>query len=351
MGQLTNHASEVRQSLNDPMRLCEKLGWLDRTHKRQARGVMICCPSHGEKDPSCSVRLGSDGTIQLKCHACQWSGDALTMVAFAHSMDLRGEFQEVLAIGAELAGNLGLADEIRGRELSPEERRARPRLAAPAVSTLPPPEYPSEDSLARLWRSCVDPSTDAEVVKMLHGRGIDFGAVSDLRLARVIPPGTELPWWASRKGDMPERKSWIELGNRLLIPSFDHCGKMRSVRAWRVCDGDTPKRLPPAGCKGSELVQANRLALLMLRRWVCPLRLFIVEGEPDFLVTATTFARGDAVIGIGSGSWTEDFAKRVPLKTRIYVATHADKAGDIYAEKIIETLHERHLTWRLRPAA
>ena len=93
------------------------------------------------------------------------------------------------------------------------------------------------------------------------------------------------------------------------------------------------------------------MAIRMLRRWVSPLRLFIVEGEPDFLVTATTFARGDAVIGIGSGSWTKEFQRRIPLRTRVYVATHPDDAGDRYAEQVIETLGTRRAIWRLRLAA
>lgn len=342
----TDHAREVRQSLSDPLRLCELLGWLGNRYKRQSRGVLICCPEHGEKNPSCSVRTASDGTIQLKCHACDFSGDALTMVAFAHGLSLRDDFAEILAVGAELAGNLGLADEIRGRQLSAEERRSRPRLTPPALSVVPPPTYPSEESLGRLWGSCADPSTDAQAVKMLHGRAIDFGAVSDLRLARVITARSLLPDWAKYRG-----RTWAETGHRLLLPAYDCRGVMRSVRAWRVTDGDTPKRLPPGGCKASELVQANREAVVMLRGWYVPRRVFVCEGEPDTLVTATTFGRGDAVIGIGSGSWTEDFARRVPTQSRVYVATHPDDAGDRYAEHVIETLGERHLTWRLRLAS
>lgn len=340
-----DHAREVRQSLTDPLRLCEKLGWLNGKHTRQARGVLICCPSHGEKNPSCSVTVAPDGTLRLKCFACDFAGDALTMVAHAHSLDTRQDFSEVLAIGAELAGNLGLADEIRRVEHDDETRRSRPRLVAPAVSTAPAPEYPSEESLALLWGSCADPSTDAAVVKMLHGRAIDFGAVSDLRLAKAITGSSKLPPWA-KYGD----RNWFQTGHRLLLAAYDSHGAMRSVRAWNVSSG-TPKRLPPAGCKAGELVQANSMAVKMLRRWVSPLRLFVVEGEPDFLVTATTFARGDAVVGIGSGSWTVDFQRRIPMRTRVYVATHADDAGDRYAEQVIETLGDRRPVWRLRLAS
>lgn len=337
----SDYAREVRLSLTNAERLCGDLGWLDGA-ERQPRGVMIRCPSHGERNPSCSVRQAKDGTLQLKCHACDFSGDALTMVAFAHGLSLRDDFVEVLAIGAELAGNLGLVDAIRGSKPS----IARPRLAPAAPTEVRSTTYPSGETLGLLWGSCADPSTDAQVVKMLHARAIDFGAVSDLRLARVVTPRSTLPDWAKYRG-----KTWRETGHRLLLPAFDHRGIMRSVRAWRVVDGDTPKRLPPGGCKASELVQANREAVVMLRGEYVPRRLFIVEGEPDFLVVATTFGRGDAVIGIGSGSWTEAHARNVPRRTRVYVSTHADEAGDRYAEHVLSTLGENHLTWRLRPAA
>lgn len=341
----TDHAREVRQSLNNPADLCAKLGWLDG-FKRQSRGILIRCPIHGEKNPSFSVTIAESGMIRAKCFGCQWGGDALSMVAFAHRLDLRDNFQEILAIGAELAGNLGLADEIR--RVQPDERMsiARPRLAPPALSVAPEPTYPSDDELGRLWASCEDPSSDAATVKMLHSRSIDFVAVSELRLARVITSRSLLPDWARYRG-----RSWLETGHRLLLPAYDHRGTMRSVRAWRVIDGDSPKRLPPGGCKASGLVQANREAVAMLRGWYVPNMLWVCEGEPDHFTAATTFGRRDAVIGIGSGSWTIEHAKRVHPRTRVYVATHPDEAGDRYADHVIETLGESRLTWRVRLAS
>lgn len=335
---MSDHAREVRQSLTDPGNLCMKLGWLDG-HKRQARGVLIRCPSHGEKDPSCSVTTAPDGTIRIKCFACDFAGDALTMVAFAHNLSLTDDFREVLATGAELAGNLGLADEVRG-DSTAERAIARPRRPAPALAPVPEPEYPPADELARLWASCGEVAMDGETVKMLMGRGIDFAAVDELRLARVIPVTASLPRWARYRGE-----SWVGTGHRLALPAWDAWGQMRSVRAWRVCDGDTPKRLPPGGCKAAELVQANVLAVKMLRRWASPLRLVIVEGEPDFLTWATV--TGAAVVGVGSGSWTEEHARRVPPRTEVVVRTHADRAGEKYAEHIAETLKDRCPVWRM----
>jgi DNA primase len=44
------------------------------------------------------------------------------------------------------------------------------------------------------------------------------------------------------------------------------------------------------------------------------------------------------VLGIVSGSWTDELAQRVPAGTRVLIRTDADAAGDKYARRIAETL-------------
>src|SRR5690606_2268434 len=109
--------------------------------------------------------------------------------------------------------------------------------------------------------------------------GLDFEKIGKTGLARVIPSTAKsLPDWARYRG-----RTWTETGHRLIVRAWDHDGRLRSVRAWRVTDGDSPKRLPPAGKRAAGLVLANRTAVLMLRRLACPLTLVIVEGEPDWI--------------------------------------------------------------------
>jgi hypothetical protein len=334
-----DHAREVRNALTDPVALCAKLGLTDRA-KRQSRGLSICCPVHGERNPSCSVTVGTDGTIRVRCFGCDFTGDALTLIATRYGLSLSTNFREVLSLGAELAGHHSLADEIRDGAVRVE------RAQVPAPEPLPEPEYPAQDEVRALWARCVAVTTDADACRHFVTRRIDPDAVAELDVARVIPRGLELPRFATYGG-----RSWRETGHTLLLRAWAANGALVSVRAWRVTEGTTPKRLPPARHKAAELVQANRLAWQMLAGNACPLRLWIVEGEPDFTTTATTFARSDAVIGIGSGSWTEDFARRVPRGTEVIVSTHADEAGDRYAEHVIETLGDRCPTWRWRMAA
>lgn len=335
----SDHAREVRNALTDPAALCAKLGLLDG-HKRQARGLLIRCFVHGERNPSCSVTTGTDGTIRVRCFGCDFSGDALTLIATRYSLSLSTDFREVLATGAELAGHRMLADEIRDGAARPERAPIR------APEPQPEPEYPNLDEVRSLWAASTPANTDADASGLLVNRRIDPDAVTALDLARVLPRGTILPRWATYGG-----RNWAQTGHALIVRAWDASGAFRSVRAWRVRDGSTPKRLPPFGHRAAELVQANRMAWQMLSGSICPVRLYIVEGEPDWAVASTTFGRNDAVVGIGSGSWTADFARRVPSGTEVYVSTHADEAGDRYAAHVIETLGDRCPTWRWRMVA
>src|SRR5262245_24961753 len=80
--------AEVKRALDDPRGLCERLGLAERA-RNQRGGVTILCPWHAEKTPSCSVRVGKQGTIMVRCHACGASGDALSLVAVARGLDVR----------------------------------------------------------------------------------------------------------------------------------------------------------------------------------------------------------------------------------------------------------------------
>lgn len=327
-----DHAREVRSALADPRKLCESLGLLEGA-KRQASGMLIRCPVHGEKDPSCSVTTGPDGTVRVRCFACDFSGDALTLIAHIRQLSPRSQFRELLALGADLAGALQLRDEILAGAPIPE----RKPISAPAPRA--EVDYPPLDEVRSLWQSCVPVCSDADAWEALRGRGIDPESVDQAGAARVIPDGAKLPRWARYGG-----ATWQETGHRLLVPAWNHQGQLRSVRAWRITDGDTPKRLPPAGHKAAELVMANRWAVMMLRGLLCPKRLVVTEGEPDTLSAIVSWAH-DAIVGVFSGAWTVAFGQAVPRGTEVLIATHHDSAGDRYAMQVMSTLSGRAV-WR-----
>jgi hypothetical protein len=338
-----DHAKDVRNLLIDARKLARSLGW-DKRMKPNGRGVLVCCPAHGEHDPSCGITPGSDGTLRARCFACGWTADVFGMLALAHGLSTRSDFGELIAIGAELGGRLDIAEEVRGKRQDRSEKRALAPVPTPIAE--PERDYPDRDAVAKFWTLCGPVGSNGAAVKMLMGRGIRFDLVDDINLARSVRVGQPLP-----PGCLYRTRSWVETGHTLILPAWDATGALRSFRGWRVTDGDSPKRLPPTGFRQSGLVLANRLAVLMLRRWVCPRRLWVVEGEPDYLQAATEFGMTDAVIGVGSGSWTEEFAAAVPPKTKVMVYTHNDPAGDKYAANVIESLGEDRNVWRWRPAA
>lgn len=328
-----DYAREIRYALTDARALCERLGLIAdrRTWKPQAGGVIVRCPWHQENTPSCSVRRAGDGTIAAKCFSCDASGDALSLVAAVRGLSLKTEFRSVLLDAAELAGLHSIVVELESGE-----NQDRPAFVPPPVAPVPERTYPDAGELAALLADAGPCAEDPEVSAWLTSRALDPDRV-DAAGGLAIREGQMLPRFASFQG-----LSWWETGHRLILPVCDVYGAVRSVRAARVIDGDSPKRLPPGGHKVSELVLACELGIAMLRGTYSPERLVVVEGEPDFLVEATSVApRAIARIGIVSGSWGARFAEKVPVGCEVHICTHVDRAGDNYAEEIRQTLRRR----------
>lgn len=333
---------EIKRELANPADVCAKLGLLagKGSFTRQSGGLLIRCPVHDDRTPSCSVQVRS-GVLLWRCHACDASGDVLTLVAAIHGLTMQGDdFRQVLILTAELGGMHSLV-----AELESGERRERPQVAPrPAPAPEPEREYPPASEVDALW-SATTP-LDPEAVAWAGLRGLEAARLEDH--ARSLPADGDLPRWASYRG-----QSWRETGHRVIVQVFDAEGARRSVRAIRVVNGDSPKRLPPGGHKAAGLVMACELAVAMLRGTFVPNRVLIVEGEPDFLHAATLqFPHAYARIGITSGSWTDAFAARVPPDAKVLLGTHDDPAGEKYANAIAATLPtQTRMRWRLRAAA
>lgn len=329
----TNHAPAIKRALNDPRRTLEALGLFGqgRAHQRQAAGFLIRCPIHEDRTPSCSVQV-RDGVLVWKCHGCGASGDALTLVAAVRGLSLRTDFRGVLIESARIAGLWSVVRELEDGEPAPAPVAAPP--IAPTVVEAPR-TYP-EDAGA-FWGILGAVATVELVADYLRGRAIDQDVIDVRDLARVIPERGPLPTWARYQG-----RTWRETGHRLIVPMFDATGELRSVRAWRVVDGDTPKRLPPAGHKAAELVMADPWALAWLRGQREPSRIVVAEGEPDFCVWATRLNDpSTATLGIVSGSWCAAFANRVPIGCRVDVWTDNDEAGERYLAEIVTSVRRR----------
>lgn len=330
-----DHAREIRHAMSDPLDVCTRLGLIGArgTYTRQTGGgVLVRCPWHKDRTPSCSIRRGPDGTIAIKCHGCQATGDLFSLIAITQGLDTRTEFREVLKAAAEIGGLSSIANEIETGSFKPER---------PVIPPPPPVQertYPPEREVMAVWQSADRVDLDAECVAWCESRSLDAETIADADLARAIPVTAILPRWASY-----HRESWTRTGHRMIVPMRDAHGKIRSVRATRIVTGEAPKRLPPGGCKATELVMADAFAVAMLDGTFKPTRVVITEGEPDFLTRATRKNVGGivAVLGIVNGTWHEQLADRIPDMTTVIVRTDHDAAGDAYAQLIQASLKSR----------
>jgi len=327
----------VKAGLVDISALVSGLG-LSAGSKRCSGGITVLCPHHAERHASCNVTTGDDGTPRVRCWSCGWTGDALDLIC-----EVRGyiktdgeQFREVLAEGAQIAGMFALVDEIRdGRE--PDMSRPIPEKPAPK----PAPEYPPVLEVLDFWESCRPVTDDPRIVAYLRGRAIDASQVAKDDLLRAVAIDTARPSWSYAKG-LP----WYTTGHRIAMRAWTADGCARGVRVWQ-CDGrDYPKRLPPFGHRAQGLVLANQNAVGLLEAKTKPSRVVIVEGEPDHVTMATRCTTDDAIIGIGSGFWTDEHAKRIPNKMPVLIMTHTDEAGDKYAQAVAKSLNNRCPLWR-----
>ena len=340
--------NDVKRALSDPTRVLEALGLMGqgKARARQSGGWLVRCPMHIENSPSCSVQQ-KDGVILWKCWGCDSHGDVLHLVAAAHGLKLDGgDFKRVLIEGARLGGLWNIVDRLEGRAVPREAPMTPSPLQAPPMPAEPPREWPSQAEVDAMWAACGRTANDPDVASYLESRALSPEMLDELDLARALPLEGSDPWWAGYKGDADHRRPWRTIGFRLIVPMFDVTGAMRSVRACRVSGEIGPKRLPPGGHKASEMVMADSLGCAMLRGEEKPYRIVIVEGEPDFLsrVSVSVDAHA-ATLGIVSGSWTREFAEKIPLGAHVAVRTDVDAAGNRYWLEIEDTLRRRaHLS-------
>ncbi len=317
------------------------------------------CPACGRERRNAStpgerrgaIGLRSDVSWHCFTSSCELGGDAIDLVAasigHARFKDLSPHRKEDVRTWCE--NFIG--------DVTPKRRASRP---PPPIERVEKP-YPPLAEVLELLRKCIPTAEDKQVDAYLRSRGVDAIDVDDRRLAFALPEGVSLPSWACFGAHR-----WTEIGNRLLVPLVDCKGEIRSVVARRVVDGESPKTLPPKGFGKSGLVWACPFMRTVLRDgmpewWTSdapPLRIFIVEGDSDFLTAATGAAQGlrwsDAdefapgVLGITSGAWTAEIAARIPDGAELIVATDDDDAGWKYLEVIERSVSARIAAGTLR---
>lgn len=280
------------------------------------------------------------------CFQCDFSGSTLDFIALA-------------TVDRPYAASMSGADKALVREAVERLVGHRPPSSVPPAVE-PEHDWFPDDEVARLWNSARSVADDPGCRAWLTSRNIDPDWIAHCRLAGALVPGTPLPKWAGYSRDGRVR-SWPEEGLRLVVPLFDATGVMRSFTFRDIAVGERRgKTWPPksAAPKRAGLVHACPLAQQVLSgsslpKWWddgSPLTVVITEGEVDFLTWCSEAMDGDAyspaIIGVGSGSWTADFAARIPAESTVVIATDQDEQGDRYADRIMKSF--RPWTGRVR---
>lgn len=206
----------------------------------------------------------------------------------------------------------------------------------------PPRRYLPSGELRDLVQRSRPVTEDRECYAWIEKeRGLDPHKIDLWRLARALPE-LPLPKWAAF-GSSP----WSETGHRLLIPLYDHSGKLRSLKARAVRPHEN-KELAPQGFPVSGLVMADIMGRRVLRGeapdWWRP-EFVVVEGGPDFLTWAhrqsDSTEGGPAVIGVFSGSWSDAIAAHFPTGSPVYLRGHTDASGASYMNTIVCSIAAR----------
>ena len=219
---------------------------------------------------------------------------------------------------------------------------------------------PPAGQVAAVWAACVPVAESTEASLWLYNRSLCFARVTDFDLARALRPTSNVPSWAWMNG-----QPWTRSGHRLVVLLHNHKGRPASLHA-RSVDLQCPradKAASPCHFEVRGLVMACALA----RRWladeciagvgsaasyVARVGLVVAEGLPDWLSWASQFSDADqdapAVLGIVSGSWSQEIARKIPDACSVTIATHHDKQGNKYAAQIIDSLRDRQRNGTVR---
>ena len=340
-------ARRIRDALRDPHALCSALGLLEGSEgysrgcswRRITGGVQVCCPWHDEKTPSCSVTRGADGTVRVHCFGCSEGGDALSLVAAVHGLDMRRGFGRVLELGAELAGVPRPSSSPSTYRPSSERSHPSPRRATPSPAPAPDDDGAVIDGVAAVLRELAPVTRSPVAMAYLRSRCIDHGAalgwfalpfelaaLEELRAAVVAAIGLDA-WKRSGLAHGPNGEHWRRRWcGRLVIPWEDPNGTVRTLEGRALTErfeGGKYERpegraaLWPWGC--FELREASGDASVAF-----------VEGAID-AHSFNTLARDRgaecfALALPGVGAWRDEWARLARGRDAV-IALDADKTG------------------------
>jgi DNA primase len=338
-------ARRIREALNDPHALCSALGLIEGSEgygkgcnwRRIVGGVQVCCPWHNERTPSCAVTRGADSTVRVKCFGCSEGGDALSLVAVVHRLDVRRDFGAVLEVAADIAN-------VARPSKNPSGAHPPPRRPAPGPARPPAVEVPDDgvmEQIAAVLRERAPVTRSPAAMEYLRGRSLAHGPalgwfalpveareLAALRVAVIEAVGAD-GWMRSGFAHGPDgaqwRRAWL---GRLVIPWEAPNGAVMSFQGRAIGEpreGEPKYTVPmgrpmlwPWGCADlNELAGADTAVAF-------------VEGAVDaHSFNALALAHGADVLALGlpgADGWRDSWARFARGRVAV-VALDDDAAG------------------------
>lgn len=321
----------------DPIALCKELG-IDRPFKRQPGGLIVCCPAHNEKDPSCSVSRGADGTLRVKCFSCGFSADAVGLVQKVHGLD----FQEALRELARMCGRWDMLDDSLPRRPAPP----RPPPPEPELPALPDERF-HEIASALLERCPL--MADEETRTYVESRGVLVDACNAGCAALPAIRGGLLAELRASFGDEDlERAGLFKKGrfmfpmHRLIIPWRNRDGRIQTIQRRRLT-GEEPKYVFASGRQATEPFGSERFDETMAA-FGGDAEVIVCEGTLDALARRR-FVRQDGecavVLAVPSVSTVLGPAVAELVKGRnVVLSFDRDEPGDMGAAALDSFIHD-----------
>lgn len=334
-----NAAAELRQALRDPRQLCDALGLAKGAQRQRGAGVMVLCPMHAERSPSCSVTLGDDGTIRFRCFGCQATGDALTLIAVVNGLELATQFDEVLEQAAVIAGGHVLPERSAPtRDTEPEAiSPASYNAIAQALLELCPLDSDPDVLgyvdrrilLVQAGRTHCAALPRPELQAVTITRLLDTFSAESLELAGLL--------WRNDAGEI-NRASFAYPHNRFVIPWRQLDGSIASLQRRRVDDDPRKKYVFPRGSRPPLPFGAEQLRAHDAER-----TLVFCEGALDVLALRLLDWRdglGILPLGLpGVDGWQSGWA-RFAKGRNVRIGLDADDAGERKVQAIADELYK-----------
>jgi len=300
-------AKQLRKDLSDPRGLCASLGYIEKARPQQGGGLFIRCPAHLEKTPSCSVTVGLDGTIRVRCFSCGFTGDALHLVALARGLDIKRDFLAVLMEAASIT-----RDPVFSKP---------PRIPR-AVRPQTPLEPEQLDKILKTLLSLCPLTHETSVCSYLLSRPSGRALLTEARRAGwgAVPSGSAGQKVAKKlyslfgQDGLAPADIGISLGSpvfihphhRLLIPFYSPTGLLHTIQRRRLNDR-TPKYVFPRGFGAQWPYGLEELSHMTQDTSVV-----LVEGAIDTLERRAKYRAANAnrlVLGLpGVASWKAEWA-------------------------------------------